>query len=161
MERRHRGNTAVDTPLASDRHDPVLDVEKTPRRHIAHRDDHLGRERRDLSFQERQALRDLFRLWRTVPRRPALENVRDVDVLACVPHGDDHLVQQLAGLPHEGHARQVLVLARRLADEHDVRLAAASPEDDVRAGLAETAAFAVPEVLLHEFQSDVGVLFAL
>src|SRR5207245_7912562 len=87
--------------------------------------------RAELPLEERLAGEQLVGLGVAVVRRAALDGVADVDVLAPQAHRLDHLRQQLAGLAHERVTLQVLVLARRLADEHQARLGAADAEPDV------------------------------
>ena len=55
-----------------------------------------------------------------VARRAALEHVADVDLGAAQPGLGQQLLEEGAGLPHEGTALAVLVHARGLADEHDL-----------------------------------------
>ena len=66
-----------------------------------------------------------------VPGRAALDHVRDVDVLAGHADPAEQLVEELPGLADERVALLVLVEARRLADEHQVRLRVADAEDDL------------------------------
>ena len=53
-------------------------------------------------------------------------------------HGQE-LIQELAGLPDERHALLVLVEARCLPDEHQVRAGVAVAEDDLRPSLRQSA----------------------
>src|SRR5215813_9249443 len=50
------------------------------------------------------------------------QDIRDVDVLPPPAHRLDHLVEQLTGRADERLAPPVLLLARRLADEHQRRI---------------------------------------
>ncbi len=76
---------------------------------------------------------DFVRLRIAVLRRAALDDVRDVDVLAREVDRFDDLRQQLAGAADERDALHVLVGARRLADEHQVRVGIADAEHDLLA----------------------------
>src|SRR2546425_7644803 len=116
-------------------------------RELAERDDHLGGDQLELAEEEGVAARDLVGLGVAVLRRPALDDVRDVDVVAVEPHplGDD-LGQELAGAPDEGLALPVLVAAWRLAHENEARARAADAEHEVRAVGRELAALAVADV---------------
>ncbi len=89
----------------------------------------------DLAVEERLAGRDLVRLRIPVLRRPALDDVGDVDVRALELNGLDDLREQLPGASDERLAEAVLVGARRLAHEHQFRLRIADAEDDLAAAL--------------------------
>jgi hypothetical protein len=82
---------------------------------------------------------------RQVPRRAA-QDVRDVDLRAQEPDRAEQLVEEPAGRADEGLALQVLVAARRLADEEQLGVRVADSEDDVRARVPERAAVAVADV---------------
>src|SRR5262249_2573804 len=82
-----------------------------------------------------------------VPRRPALDDVADVDVLAAKPHalGDD-LREQLSRAPDERLALRVLVRARPFADEDESRLRIADAEDEMAATRRQLAPLTVADV---------------
>jgi hypothetical protein len=82
---------------------------------------------------------DLVRLRIAVARRAAHEDVVDVDLLAGDPDLPEQARQQLPGGTDERHALLVLVEARRLADEHQVRSRRPRAEDDLRPPLGERA----------------------
>ena len=65
-----------------------------------------------------------------VARRPALQHVGDVDVVALQPRVREQLVEQLSRGADERLALQVLVLARRLADEHHASVRVAHAEHE-------------------------------
>ena len=84
-----------------------------------------------------------------VAGRPALERVGDEHVGARQADLVEELLEQLARLPDEGQPLLVLVLARRLADEHQVRVGVARAEHDGVARRGELrAAGAVPRLLV-------------
>ena len=102
----------------------------------------------DLPEQERLARRDFVRLRIAVPRRPALDHVGDVDLVAREAHRLDHLRQQLPGAADERNPLDVLVRAGRLADEHQVRVRIPDAEHDLLAPeRVQLAARAVADVL--------------
>ena len=74
---------------------------------------------------------DFVGLGIAVLRRPALDDVRDVDVVARQLDRLDDLRQQLAGAADKRHALLVFVGAGRLADEHQVGRWVADAEDDL------------------------------
>ena len=83
---------------------------------------HEGRvDRLELAVQERGARGNLVRLGVAVVRRTALDDVRDEDVLATPADGGEQADQELSGSPHERPAQAVLVHARTLAHEDDLR----------------------------------------
>ena len=88
---------------------------------------------------------DLAGLGVAVAGRPALEDVRDEDVLARQSDALDQRGQELAGLAHERDALAVLVVARGLAHEHEVGVRVAAADHHLRAALAEGA----PHALRH------------
>src|SRR5438552_1830729 len=147
MEGRHELDAVVVVPAPAELGDRRLRPEQRLDRELAERHDHLGGDQLELAEEEGLAARHLVRLGVAVLRRPALDDVRDVDVVSVEPHslGDD-LGQELAGAPDEGLALQVLVAARRLAHEHEARARVADAEHEVRAVRGELAALAVADV---------------
>ena len=65
------------------------------------------------------------------------------------PDRGEHAVEQLAGAADEGLALQVLVAARRLADQHDARGDAAAGEAQALRRALERAAFELGEQRLE------------
>ena len=70
-----------------------------------------------------------------VPRRAALERVRDVDVRTSQPDAGEQLVEELPGLADERDALLVFVETGRLAHEHQIRVRVAVAEHDLRPAL--------------------------
>ena len=85
---------------------------KCLRREASERDDDFGRDRGDLAEEKRLARRDLVRLRVPVFGRPALDYVRDVDVIALQPDRLDDLREELAGAADEWNALNVFVMSR-------------------------------------------------
>ena len=108
---------------------------------------------RDLRLEEGLAGGDLVGLRVAVPRRAALHHVRDVDLLAPEAHRLDHLREELPGLADEGLALRVLVGARPLAHEHELRPRVADPEHEGRAAACELAARALADVAARRASS--------
>src|SRR5436190_21095297 len=88
----------------------------------------------------RLARLDLVLLRVAVAGWAALEDIRDVDVLAPELYAGQQPLEQLPRLADEGDALLVLVEARSLADEHQVAARVARAEDDLRPSLREPAA---------------------
>src|SRR5439155_17297899 len=126
--------------LAVDACDPELLAREELRREVAERRDELWLDELDLFEEMGLAGLDLIRHGVTVPGRPALDHVGDVDVLAGHADPAQELVEQLSRLADEREALLVLVEARRLADEHQVGLRVADPEDDLGPAFREPAA---------------------
>ena len=103
----------------------------------------------DLPEEIRLARLDLVGHGIAVAGRAALDDVRDVDLGAGKPDALEQLVEELAGLTHEGVALLVLVKARRLADEHQVGVRVADAEHDLCAPFGEPAARAAGGLLLQ------------
>ena len=82
----------------------------------------------DLPREEWRAGLDLLGRRRAVAGRAPIDGVGDVDMLLAEPDRVQHAVEQLPGASDEGLAAEVLVAARRLADQHDARLVAAALE---------------------------------
>ncbi len=109
----------------------------------------------DLLEEERLARRHFVGLGIAVARRPALDDVRDVDVGALEADRLDDLRQQLPGASDERLALEVLVGARRLADEHELRVRVADAEHDLPpAKLVQLAARAVADVFSQRQQDS-------
>src|SRR5580704_15439002 len=84
--------------------------------------------------------------------RPARDDIADVDVFALQPHGLHHAVQQLARAAHEGQALFVLVGARPLAHEYQLRVRIPLAKYDRLTRGSQFAAAAVAEVLTNLLQ---------
>ena len=173
MEGRDQLGAAVVEDAAAQARDRILRLQQRPRGERAQRDDDLRLDRGELAEQERLARRDLVGLRIAVARRPALEHVGDVDLVALEAHRLDHLRQQLAGAPDERDALHVFIRARRFADEHQVRRRVADAEDDLLPPeRVQLAARAVADVLADRRQQlhgrarerdrhDRGVVYAI
>ena len=67
----------------------------------------------------------------TVVRRTAFDDVRNVYVRAVEIDHFEHIVEQFSGGADERLTLQILLLARTLADEHQLALGIADAENDV------------------------------
>src|SRR3712207_1346841 len=72
-------------------------------------------------------------------RRPALDDVGEVDVLTGEVYRRQNVVEQLARPPDEGQPRGVLVLPGPLANKHERRVGVARAEDGVGAAEGQVA----------------------
>ncbi len=151
MERRHQERAPVLVEPSPQRGDRRLAPQERPRREGAERDDHLRADDLDLPEQESLAGRDLLRLRVAVPGRTALDDVRDVDLLAAElaaadDHRLDHLRQELARPPDERQSLGVLVGPGPLADEHQRRRRVPRSEHDRVAPAARACTGCIPRV---------------
>ena len=115
-----RSRRAVRLRDARTRHEP-------PHRVTAEGHDHGRVEYLELAVQVRRARRDLIGLWVTVARRPAFDDVGDEDVIPRPADVAEQVHEEAAGTADERSTLEVLVLARALADEHDLRRGSPSP----------------------------------
>ena len=102
------------TPELSDR---LRRREERLGRHSARRDQQTRRYRLDLASEIARALRDLVGVRIAVAGRPALDDVRDVDIATRQTDGGQHGIEQLAGAADERLSAGVLFGAGRLPDE--------------------------------------------
>ena len=91
---------------------------------LAESDDDLGTDEIDLFSEKRLAGGDFIRFGIAIFRRPAFDDVCDVNVVALEPHtfGDD-VGQKLAGASDKGLALKIFVAPRPLADKHQLSVA--------------------------------------
>src|SRR4051812_615678 len=120
------------------------------RRRRAEAHDHPRLHHLDLSGQPRPARRDLARVRLVVDAPLALRD--PLEVLHHVGHVAERaidarfrqrLVEQAPGRPDERLARQIFLVARLLADEHDLGLLRPRAEDRLRAAFVQIAAAAI------------------
>ena len=131
MKRRNQLRAAVVVNAAAQARDRIERAQQRLRRELAERDDHLRLDGVDLPEQEWLARLDFVLLGVAVLRRPALDHVRDVHVLALQIDRFDDLRQQLPGAADERNALLIFVGARRFADEHQIGVGIADAEDDL------------------------------
>ena len=98
-------------------------------------DDDLRADNVDLAEEKLRAGVGFFGLGDAVLRRAALDDVGDVDIGALETHGDDHVVEELAGATDEGQALRVFVSSRTFADEHEAGVGVSVSENDGVAAL--------------------------
>ncbi len=82
---------------------------------------------------------DLVRLRVAVAGRAALQDVRHIDLVALEADPGEQLVEELPRLADERLALLILVVAGRLADEHQVGVRITDAEDDLRPALGQPA----------------------
>ena len=114
----------------------LRDPERRPERSfvakLPERGDDAGPDQLDLPEQVRLAGRDLALERVAVLRRPALEDVREVDLVRVEADAREQPLEQLTRLAREREPALILVVAGRLADEHQLRIGVAGAEDDLR-----------------------------
>ena len=97
-------------------------------------DDDLWLDQSRLAAEIPHALLLLLGQGVTVFRRAAFHHVGDIDLGAVKADDLQHIVQQLTGLAHEGHALLILALTRPFADEEDLRILRSHAEDHIGPG---------------------------
>ncbi len=107
---------------------PALRAEhaKGFRRTSPKRDDCLGAKHAQLTVKKRRTGARFVFFRGPVLRRAALHDIANVDLVARVPHRDDHLVQQFSRVTHERLALLVLVIPGPFANEHELGLLTAT-----------------------------------
>jgi poly(A) polymerase len=95
---------------------------------------------------------DGFRI--SIFRRPAFQDVRDVDILASQPDRGEEFAQQLPGLTDEGPALPILVETRRLSDKQDSGVGVPFAEDELGPGTREAALLAVFDLFVELPEGD-------
>jgi hypothetical protein len=91
----------------------------------------------DLTLQVCRACLDFLRTRISVGRRPALQNIRDIDIAARQANRSQHLIQQQTRFADERFSDAIFVRAGRLANDHPVRSSIANAENGLSAGLME------------------------
>ena len=99
---------------------------------LAQRDNHFRLDDVDLLKQKRLARLDFVRFGIAVLRRPALDDVGDVDVLALEIDRLDDLRQQLSRPSDERNALEIFIPAGGFPDEHQRGVRVAGAEDNLR-----------------------------
>ena len=144
MERRHRADGAragiVIAPAAAELQDSLGGVEELARRGAAEKDQEVRVAELDLAFDEGPADRRFLRRRPAVAGRAPGDDVGDIDLVPRQADRREHAVEKLAGPADEGQALDVLVAARRFADQHDPAFRIAVGEDELRRRQAEIAA---------------------
>lgn len=103
--------------------------------------DVLGTQRYQLLFEVRRAVGDFVGLGIAIARRPTLDRVHDVVVIAAQLARLDHLRQQLARAANERASRSVLVRTGGFANEDEPRRHASFAEHGLRSTTRQHRAF--------------------
>jgi len=120
VKSRHHRNGAVKFPLTAHAGNAAAHAEKPFERGGTEGHDHLRRDELELLAQVGLASRHFGRVRLAVFRRPTLDDVAHVDVVAQKTHGGDHSIEELPGFADEGKALRVLFGSRALADETEL-----------------------------------------
>ena len=111
---------------------------------LAQSHDQLGLDEYDLPLLIRQALRYFVRCRRAIIGRAAFDDVGDLNFFTALElDRHQHIVEQLARLPHKRLASRVLILARPFTDKQPVGLLIAHAEHRLRASGAQPASGAI------------------
>jgi hypothetical protein len=117
----------------------------------------LGLIAENLAHEKRRTGFHLVALGLAIPRRTALDDVRDVNIFAAQAHRFNHVVEQLTRAADEGFALRIFVGARSFAHEHQFGMRVANSENDICPGLVELAADAIAEILSNQSKRGAGV----
>src|SRR5512140_68996 len=139
MVRGEHGYAVPFPPLPARPGDLLLDSQQEIQRGCTEGADDFGADRPNLAQQERKARLRLVREGDPVPRRAALHDVGDVDVLPPKADPRDPLIEPLPGGSDERLPPAVLLGPRPLADEHQPGAGVPHPEDDRAAPRAKRA----------------------
>ena len=143
--------------LAAQARERGLGREQVLRGDAPHGDDQRRRHELDLPLEVAAALQRLLRLRVAIARRPALEHVGDVDVLALEAERFQHRGEQLPGAADERLTLAVLIGTRGLADEHPAGLRIADAEHRLGAGLVQRAARALGHQRTQRLPPEPGL----
>src|SRR5450759_1401409 len=138
--------------LAVDPRDAVRTGQQPLHRVSPQEQDHRRPDQLHLAIKVRRARGHLLRQRVAVARRPALDDVGDVDLVAVDPNRLQQLVEELAGLAHEGQPLLVLVLSRGLAHDHDPSLCVARARHRLRPRAMEGAKGAFLDLLVKDLK---------
>ncbi len=82
----------------------------------------------DLGVEEFLTIGGFLRTWVTVSRRPASQDIADIDVFPLQSAGLNDFVQQLAGPANEWFSLLVLIRPGSLTNKHDPRVGISYPK---------------------------------
>src|SRR5262245_18792929 len=112
MKRRHHLHAKILLEIASQTRDRGFDLKQVVRSSRPQNDDHFRFDDRDLSQNERSALRRFVWLRLTISRRTATVNVTDTNIFSPQPDPLDYLRQKLSGPAYEWKSLLVLIRSR-------------------------------------------------
>ena len=114
-------------------------------RPITKRTHELGPDHLDLLHEKRFTSFHFIRFRVAVVRRPALDDVRDIDLVARKIRRRQQIVEEFTRSPHERLPLLIFIEPRRFADEHDARAWISHAEDHL--GPAQLREFALLAVM--------------
>ncbi len=154
VEGRHEGDAPVAMPRSSLPGNGHVTAQQKAGGGLAQADDDFGLHRGDLTIEEDAAGFHLGGLWVAILRRPALDDIADVDLGARDAQAlFDHVGEKFTGLAHEGQASKIFLLARTFPYEEQVGVRISVSKDDLSPAFAEAAAPAIPKHIADGFQS--------
>ncbi len=148
-------------PAAAQRAERRIGIQHGLRRHPTEKTDDAGPEQRQLPLEPDVAGLNLLRLRVAIVRRPAFDGVHDIDLIAIQTEGGEHAIQKLSGASDKGQSLAVLLLAGRLADEHEIRMRVAAAEHDMGAAVGQRTAAAVGGLPRQLLQPSAGLRIRL
>lgn len=122
MERRDDRNAAIIMDSSAQSRNSILLLQNSFRGEGSQRANDARADELDLSRQDRTARRDLQRLGISVSWRPALQDVRDVNLVSLEIHCSKNLIQKLSRGADERLSLQIFIATRRFPDQHELCL---------------------------------------
>lgn len=134
-------------------HNPEIWVDKLGGGNPAKADNDFRLDKPELSIKPANAYFLLFRKRVAVLRRPAFDNVCNIDIFISVKVDRiKHFIEELAAAPDKWFSLKVFLLAGPFADEHDFSFWVACPDHYVCPCFVKAAFFAAQAGTLQFFQ---------
>ncbi len=156
MKSRHYSYAVQLAPLATGSRNRFPCSEQTLEGRGTESDDYQRIDERDLAKEEWFAGVNFIALGRAISRRPALDDVRDVDIFAFQTDSSNDLVEQLTRAPNKRPAGGIFFGAWTFADKNQLRPRVAFSKNNRSAVLVKFAALAVAEVLSNGLERDIA-----
>ena len=156
MERRDDRNAAIIMDSSAQSRDSVFLLQNSFRREGSKRANDARADELDLPRQDGTARGDLQRLGISVARRPALQDVRDVNFVTLEIHSEKDLIQKLSRRADERLPLQIFIAARRFPDQHELRLWISHTEHERGARCTQRTALAFTERIVQLAQRRIS-----
>src|SRR5215475_5773444 len=133
MKRGHQFDSMIAMPVSSQFRDRRFGLQKRLDGKLTQGDNNFGPNEINLLLEERFAGCDLIRLRIAIFRRPALNHISYINVLALESHSfRKDIVEQLPRPAHKRLPLQIFITTRSFTNEHQLGLGITHPEDQMR-----------------------------
>lgn len=160
MQTGHQGDVGARDrpvpPLAAEPHNAIVDVENIFCRRAAEHQHHFGLQQLHLTEEKRAAYLRFKRRWRAITGWPPIHDVGDVSVILSQVYACQHLVEELTCAADKRFASNILIAARRFADDGQRCCFGSAIEAQVFSGGFQRAAIEVAKNLLQLSQAVGG-----